>query len=213
MPNLSLLIAHKHDKANDAALKVCLDCLVSNTVNDYEILVDATTPAEPYTVYNALAQKAAGEYIVFLNSDTFCAPSWDVPMMEVAAPDVIVVPVLVESGAIGVHPNNIPVNFGMTPETFKRPAFELFAEHAYPNLFNDSDGWFMPSLFNRNRFLLEGGFDTSLGGFPLDLDRKLWDKWRASGKRAVKVPSYCYHLQNYSNHDEQVKAVRHEGTH
>lgn len=213
MPNLSILIAHRHDKENDKALRVCLDCLVTNTVNDYEILIDATTPADPYEVYNALAQKAAGEYIVFMNSDTFVAPAWDWSLLADAKPNIITVPVLVESGAIGVHHNNVAMNFGMRPDTFDRISFEQWVKDWYEKgaiLPNDSEGWFMPSLHNRNAFLLNGGFDTSLGGFPMDLDRKYWDKWKAAGKRIIKCPSMVYHLQNYSNPDEQVKAVRHE---
>jgi hypothetical protein len=53
-------------------------------------------------------------------------------------------------------------------------------------------------------------FDTSQGGWPLvDVDRRFWNKHKEQGYRVVKAPSYCYHLQAYSQESEQQKEVRH----
>ena len=87
MPAFSVLIAHKREPANDAALDIALDMLADNTIHDYELLIDDTTPADPYVIYNDLAERASCNWIVFLNSDTFAGPGWDVPMVDAAAND------------------------------------------------------------------------------------------------------------------------------
>lgn len=206
MAEISILIPHKHEPENDKALKIALECLIDNTDHDYEILVDSTTPGEPYTIINHLAMQARSTWLVFSNSDVFFGPHWDTPLLAVAQPDTIVTGVLVEAGAIGVAQQNIRANFGMTPDFFHRQAFEAFCAQA--NWIADGEGWYFPCLIHRARFLEMGGFDTSNGGFPLPLDIQFWEKWKAAGKQVQRVASYAYHLQNYSNPAEQAKAVR-----
>jgi hypothetical protein len=184
MTEISILIPHKHDRENDKALKIALDCLIDNTDHDYEIIIDSTTPGDPYM-----------------------GPHWDTPLLAAADNDAIITGVLVEAGAIGVAQQNIQANFGMTPEAFNRPAFEQFCAQA--NWAIDGDGWYFPCLINRGHFLQMGMFDTSEGGFPLPLDIRFWERWKAAGNRVQRVASYAYHLQNWSNPEEQVKAVRH----
>lgn len=208
MPKLSVVIPHKHEPANDKALAQALVCLAQNTRTDYELLVDSTTPADPYVVLNGLVQKAAGEYIFFSNSDIFVSPSWDIPMLAVAAPDTIVNATLVEPGAIGVHHGNIHRDFGMTPETFRRAEFEAWcaANPALP----DNDGFVYYAVIHRQAFLDFGGFDTSKGSFPTPLDSIFWQEWRNAGKRIVRGRGLVYHIQNWSNPVEQQKAVRYQ---
>lgn len=206
MASLSILIPHKHEKENDKALKIALECIIDNTDHDYEIIVDSTTPGEPYTLINRMAMQAASEWLVFSNSDVFFGPHWDSPLLEAAQPDTIVTGVLVEPGAIGVAAQNIKANFGMQPDFFHRQAFEQFVLQS--NWRVEGDGWYFPCLINRARFIGMGCFDTSRGGFPLPLDIQFWEKWKAEGNRVQRVGSYAYHLQNYSNPDEQLKAVR-----
>lgn len=208
MADISILIPHKHEPENDKALKIALECIIDNTDHDYEVLIDTTTPGEPYTLINRMAMQASSEWLVFSNSDVFFAPHWDTPMLEAAQPDTIVTGVLVEAGAIGVAQQNIRLNFGMTPDRFFRKGFEAWcAEYRGPI---DGDGWYFPCLINRNRFLEMGGFDTTKGAFPfVPLDIIFWEKWRAAGKQVQRVRSFAFHLQNYSNQNEQLKAVRH----
>ncbi len=200
----TICIAHKDAPENDEALRVALDCIVANTVNQYALLVDTTTPEDPYAVYNRLAKQARTPYIVFSNSDVFFAPGWDVPLLEAAAPNTIVTGVLVECGAMGVNPRNVHHDFGMTPATFDRAAFE-----AYPVPLPDCEGWYMPCLMPRDLFVAMGGFDLSRGTFmkqPLDI--YFWDDWQAAGYKLARVLSISYHLQNWSNPVEQTKPVR-----
>lgn len=207
MTKLSILIPHKHDTENDKALSVALSCIATNTRNDYELLIDTTTPADPYVVLNGLAERARGEYLAFLNSDTFVAPGWDGAMLADAAPDTILNMTLVEPGAIGVHTGNIHHDFGMTPDTFRRGEFEAFAA-TDPEL-PDNAGFYFYALIHRETFLARGMFDTERDKFPEPLDIYFWDTWRDDGLPIKRGRGLVYHLQNYSNVEEQTKAVRH----
>lgn len=208
MPELSILIPHKHEPENDKALAIALACLAANTRADYEILVDSTTPADPYVVLNRLAASAHGDYLFFSNSDIFVSPNWDVDLLVKAAPEVMVTATLVEPGAIGIYPGNMQRQFGMTPDTFRRADWEEWAvnpDGALP----DGMGFYYYALIHRETFLTRGGFDTTIGTFPTPLDIYFWDKWLADGLSIVRAASLVYHLQNYSNKAEQMKAVRH----
>lgn len=206
---LSILIPHRHTPENDKALALALDCIVHNTRADYELLVDTTTPADPYVVVNRLAAQARGEYIFLSNSDIFVSPGWDVDLLDKAAPDVIVNATLVEPGAIGVFTGNFTRDFGMTPDSFRRAEFEAWAaapDGAYP----DGNGFVFVGLLHRETFLSRGGFDTTRGHFPdQPLDSYYWQAWEEDGKAIVRSKSLVYHLQHYSNEFEQDKDVRH----
>lgn len=207
MPNLSILIPHKHEPENDKALAIALACIVANTRCDYELLLDTTTPGDPYVILNDMARRATGDWLVFGNSDLFFAPGWDVEALKLADPDTMVSITLVEPGAIGVHIQNIHRNFGYTPETFDRGGFESFAQSS-PEL-PAGEGFYFYALRHRETFLSRGGFDTRIGPFPTPVDIAYHEAWLADGKRVVRSAALAYHLQNYSNHAEQEKAVRH----
>lgn len=206
MPKLSIVIPHKHEPENDKALAQALVCIVQNTRSDYELLVDTTTPADPYVVLNSLVARASGEYIFFSNSDIFVAPGWDTPMLAAAAPDTIVNATLVEPGAIGVHQGNIHRDFGMTPETFKRREFEAFcATNPQPP---NNAGFYYYAVIHRQAFLDFGSFDTTRGEFPTPLDIFFWTDWEKAGKKIIRGLGLIYHLQRYSLKEEQDKPVR-----
>lgn len=207
MSQISILLPHKHDPENDKALMIAIASIIANTRCDYELLVDTTTPAEVYTVVNQLAQSANSEWLFFTNSDIFVAPHWDEVLLHYARPDLMVKPTLVEPGAIGVHHANIWANFGMTPETFRQSEFEAFCATNPP--IPSLEGFYYYALINREEFLKRGAFDLTRGAFPTPLDIFFDDAWKKEGNSILQVPAYVYHLQNYSNPAEQVKAVRH----
>lgn len=208
-PLVSVLIPHLREPENDRALQICLQTLVENTSVDYELIIEAVASRRDiYPVCNSMAQRAKADYIVFHNSDVFMAPGWAEPMLFEANPDTIVAGVIVECGAIGVATANVWLDFGMTPDSFDRPGFERWVREI--GHVPAGDGWYFPSLHPRQAFLDMGGFDSSRGGFMVQpSDEDYWNAWRAAGKRVVRVPSFCYHLQNYSTTSEQQKAVRH----
>lgn len=207
MTKLSILIPHKHEPENDKALAIALSCLATNTRNDFEILVDSETPADPYVVLNRMAWMAHGEYLFFSNSDIFVSQGWDVDLLAKAAPDVMVTTTLVEPGAIGIFPGNMQRQFGMTPESFRRDEFEAWAANPDGAL-PDGEGFYYYALIHRETFLKRGTFDTTRGTFPTPLDIYFWNDWKADGLTIVRAHSLVYHLQNYSNPEEQAKEVR-----
>lgn len=212
-PVISILLPHLRTPFNDAALKVALECLVDNTALDYELVIEAVQERRDiYRVLNAMAQRAMGEWIVFHNSDVFVAPGWLEPLYEARDVDAIVSPVMVESGAIGVAPVNLARNYGMTPQSFRREAFEAWVAGGgeMPGVPDGVRRWYFPSLLSRQSFLDMGGFDTARGSFPADpLDIWYWDKWEAAGKTFRAARSFVYHLQGFTNPGEAEKAVRH----
>lgn len=212
-PDVSILLPHLREPANDAALKIALDCIVSNTTMDYELIVEAVeTRRDIYPVLNAMAERARGEYIIPHNSDVFVSPGWLEPLWEARAMNAIVSPVLVECGAIGVAPVNLPKDFGKTPQTFRRDDFEAWVRDGgeMPGVPDGVRRWYFPSLLPRQTFLDMGGFDTARGSFPKDpVDIWFWDRWEASGKIFKAARSFVYHLQGYTNPGEYEKAGRH----
>lgn len=208
MPKLSILIPHKHDTENDKALAIALACIAQNTVADFELMVDTTTPADPYVVLNGMAQRAQGEYLFFSNSDIFVSLGWDTDLLAKAQPNVMVTATLVEPGAIGLFPGNMQRNFGMTPDTFRRNEWETWADDPDGAL-PDGEGFYYYALIHRETFLARGAFDTRRGTFPTPLDIYFWNDWKADGLTIVRSAALVYHLQNYSNPEEQAKAVRH----
>jgi len=204
--DISILIAHKHETTNDAALLVALQTIVENTGPDYELLIDTTTPAKVYATYNKLAAQATSPYLVFSNTDVFMAPGWAEALLEKAATMAIVTGVVVECGAIPVAAANVERNFGMTPQTFRRQEFEEWVEKEQP--FPGGRGWYFPCLLHRDSFLYVGGFDTSQGDFPeKSLDVFFWREWIAHGLPIHHVRSYSYHLQCYSD-IERTRVIR-----
>lgn len=206
-PLISICLPHLRQRENDKALRIALSCLMDNTGVDFELLLESVAERRDiYGVVNAMAAKALADYVVFMNSDHFVAPGWAEPFLTVASPSVMLSGVLVECGGIGVHHMNHHADFGQTPDSFDRRSFEAFAMRG--EAWRDGYSWFWPVMLHRQTFLDMGGFDTSNGGFPAPLDFQFGERWQASGRTFARVKSYQYHLQNWSNIDEQWKASR-----
>lgn len=203
MTAFTLILPHLRNPGNDAALRIALDCLMTNTVNDFTLLMDVVRGGDLYETITRLVKHAPTEYCCYWASDTFAAPEWDVPMLALAAPDTFVNGVLVEPGAIGVHPESIHKDFGRKPETFRRAEFEEYVKDApLPN----GEGWYCPYMFPRDGWLAHGGLQSGLQGDHhgfTSADVELFDRWKASGNRIVRTRSYAYHMQRFSQLDEQ----------
>ncbi len=201
----TVCLPHKRNPGNDKALDVALDCLFTNTRNDFKLIIDAAYDQPLYPRINRMVEQADTQYCVYMASDVFLAPAWDTPMLEWADETTFVNGVLVEPGAIGLHHWNLLRDFGRKPDTFRRADFEEWVTVGGAP-FLDGEGWYCPYMFPRDGWLAHGGLMESTisdnAGFTAaDID--LFLRWKASGNRVLRVPSYSYHLQRFSDEKEQ----------
>lgn len=205
----TVILPHKRNPGNDAALSICMDMLKANTVSpDFDILISAVIDGLLFPLVDRMFRQAQTEYLVFWNSDMFPAPNWDRLMLEQANYDRIVNPVLVEPGAMGIYPENLLMDFGRKPESFRRYEFEDWSQREDAPV-PHGEGFFAPYMIARQRYLDLGGFDLTgdLSGF-VPRDMEFYAKHKANGGTVVRARAYVYHLQRYSEISEQTKENR-----
>ena len=204
----TVLLPHKRNPGNNAALAIALSCLQDNTVKDFILLMDAAVDQPLNERVNRMVQAAPTDCCVYTASDMFMAREWDREMLAIYNSDTFVTNVVIEPRAIALHPMNLEANFGMRPETFRRAQFEEFCKTA-PVL--SGEGWFAPVMFSRQGFLDMGGLaldgEADAMGFTA-ADMLLFEKWKATGHTVKRAPSFCYHLQRYSDIGEQEHGKR-----
>ena len=208
MGDFTIILPHKRNPGNDAALRICLDCLMQNTVNDFTLIMDAAYNKPLYPRVNAMIAQATTEACIYWSSDMFAAPGWDVPMLALYAPDAFVTSILIEPGVIGVYPDSIHQDFGRRPDTFDRAAFEDYCANAE---IPGGLGWYAPVLYPRTPFLDMGGLADGLPGDHHGFtaaDITLFEAWKAAGNRIVRARSFAYHLQRWSEPAEQADGKR-----
>lgn len=198
MPDFSILLPHIHTALDIRTLRVALDTLMRHTVHDYELIVDAHQNNEnAFASWNRMAKSANAEWLVPTCTDHFYTPGWDKPLWDARDPDTLVIGTLVESGYRPVAAQCIEHNFGFSPEKYDENAMNSFAA-SFPEM-PKIEGWAMPWLVNKEKFWELGGF---LGTTDL-ADLFFFQKWCAAGKAWKRVPSYCYHLQNWNSTGDQ----------
>lgn len=203
-PAFCVLLPHKRNPGNDSALAIALDCLMRNTRHDFILFMDSAFDSPLYPRMNALVENAPTDCCVMLSSDLFVAPSWDVPMLDLYNENTFVTNIVVEPGAIGVHPQNLQRDFGRKPDSFRRSEFEAWAQ-SEDAPFMGGEGWVVPLMFSATRWLELGSVDTSDGcDFPeIPPDQALIDRHKAEGGFVERAKSYTYHLQRFSDESEQ----------
>ena len=199
----TIIIPHKPTIHNDRALELNLHALLKHTKVQYELIIDTTTPANPYGIWMRAAQTAHAETLVFTNSDVIMGPGWDVLVRHVE-PNTIVTGYIIEPGNIGVADVNIQLDFGKMPKTFQSFDFDRWVLKRLGFIGNGNEvkierGWYMPSAMNRAWFLSTPGFDLDYP-FPNPADIRFWEYCiKEYGTQLLRVPSYSYHFQNLSN--------------
>jgi len=202
IPAFTIILPHLHNPGNDAALKLCLSMLIDNTVSPFTLSLYSTGNGELYPTLNRMVDEAQTECCVIWSSDIFAAPAWDLPMLHVFNAETWVNGVVVEPGVMGVHPANWHEDFGRTPETFNRAAFQAWCTSG--GAMPPGDGWVVPLMVSRSGWLALGGLDESMdekdsdGFVAQPADQDLMDRWVARGHRLQRVRSFAYHLQRFS---------------
>lgn len=110
-----------------------------------------------YRAWNFAAQKARGDYIVFINSDMAFTPKWLENLTSALNGSNCVASRLVESGKLRSGQYGIEKNFGRTANRYKENAFQIYADTIRENSIKDG-GLFMPLLVKRKDFLKVGGY-------------------------------------------------------
>ena len=197
-PEFSVLIPHYAAEHGRRTLRTCLDCLIDNTASHYELIVYGNSEGgDLYQIYNDMARRASTEWIVFLMSDEFLQPGWDIPALEYRSPDILWGFNIVEPGYEPVNALNARADFGASPETFQRHAFETWCMTERPS---SEFLWIFPWFMSREAF-----FD--LGGFPKRaLDDPEWGlsdmlycrTWVEQGGQVGRLPTWAYHLGRWS---------------
>lgn len=209
MAVFTIVLPHKRNPGNDRALQIALDCLFTNTREDFQLLMDAAVDEPLYPRITRLIDMARTEVIVYTCSDIFHAPGWDIPMLNLINNTTFVTGVLVEPGAMAPHEDNVHRDFGRRPETFRRAEFEEWATTT--DQVPSGIGFPAPYAFSRSRFFKLGGFEMNLApdhqGFT-GADMVLFDRNVQRGGSNVRAKSYFYHLQRYSELSEQTKEGR-----
>ena len=193
MPDFSILVPHFHSNVDIRALRKALDTIVRHTRGDYELIVQAHHGDNAYPKYNEMAKMASTDWIIFSVSDHFVSPAWDVPLWEARDENTMTMGCLVESGFREVAEQCISRNFGMSPETYDEHGFNAFAASCPP--IPPMEAWTWPWIIHRQQFLDIGGFDTN----PNVSDVWFFQKWQKSGRAWKRVPSYSYHLMNWTS--------------
>lgn len=210
MPAFTIILPHRRNLGNNAALALCLSCLQDNTVNEFKLIMDAAVNSPIYPRVNRMVKQVDTDYFIYWASDFFAAPVWDIPMLEAARPDTIITNIVVEPGAIFPHEQNLLNDFGRRPETFRRSEFEAWSQSPHAPMLEGS-GWFAPYMMHTQFFLDFGGFVDDISpddqGFSAG-DEDLFTRWKASGRQVQRVKSYVYHLQRFSVESEQMKGNR-----
>ena len=204
MSEFTILLPHKWNMGNDRALAVCLSCLMDNTVHDFKLIMDVAEHEPLYPRVNRMVEQANTELCIYWASDFFAALAWDMPMLDCYEPDTFVTNIVVEPGAIAMHGQNLHADFGRKPETFRREEFEDWAASEAPPM--AGEGWYAPYLFSRERFLDLGGlidYDIQDSAGFTNADELLFQRHKEAGGRVVRARSYVYHLQRWSEIEEQ----------
>ncbi len=194
----SVLIPHLSTPECDRALHLCLETLRENSlVRDHEVIV-VQGFTDPYRFWNRYAESASNEVLAFFNNDMVPAPGWDRLMLDRVDDESIVMGYLVEPGVLPPAKQNIRMDFGRRPATFRRREFETFCgDYDAPDCV-DEMGWYMPIMLTKSFFRRMGGYPTERP-FPHPNDIAFFETCRARGARLKRVRSFAYHFQNLSN--------------
>lgn len=209
-PAFTVILPHLSNPGNDQALTIALSCLTENTWSEFYLSLAFTHGDDPLMpLIHQMIVDAPTDTCVLTSSDMFMAPGWDTPLLELHQPGVWVTNILVEPAAISMSGQNKEMDFGRRPETFRRAEFEHWCTTAEAR---PGEGWVQPIMFSKSEWLAHGSviappLQVDASGFT-SADEELLDRWKAGGGRIVRARSYTYHLQRWSQIDEQEHSKR-----
>lgn len=195
---ISIVFPHAINSGNDRLLELKFDMLAENTTCEYEVLFlpNEKRPEVVYKFWDWGMRNAKYDLLLWDNSDIVYAPGWnELPIKYADKADWIGLE-LVECGQIGVHPNNIHKDFGITAETFRRKEFEDWVkEYSKPRPeFRKGFCWYSPSVWKKSWYIARGGFNFNKP-FPYPNDAEFKEHCESVGSKFIVVNSFAYHFQ------------------
>ena len=175
------------------------DILYENTENEFE-LIEIVNSKDVYGAYNKGALQATGDIIVCINDDMFLEKGWDKEVVKYSAPyRVITFMGVVEKIKSFNHNKSIIMDFGDSPETFKRKEFEEFCLTAKIDTgdkeYGDGTGWLQPMSMLKENWV---PYPNKIK-YPYSNDiTYFYDILPRYNFEFIAVRAFCYHLQNYS---------------
>jgi hypothetical protein len=183
--------------SKSSCINLCKDILKENTKHSYE-LIEIIDSNDVYDAYNTGVAKASTNTVVLMNDDMFVSKNWDEYYIKHTKDKTICTGYLVEPGVIPVSNKNIMLDFGISPETFRKNEFQKWCDatsSVIPEFKENCKGWYMPISFNKDTFI---PYPNTVK-FPHPNDITLLDEiLPMMGFKFLKVKSFVYHLQNYS---------------
>ena len=184
--------------SNSECIDLCKKMLHDNSKYSYE-LIEIIDCNDVYYAYNEGVKRANTNIVILINDDMFVSKNWDEYYIKYTNNKNVCTGYLVEPGVIGVSHKNIKKDFGKTPEKFNRIEFENWAmkqKIKTKEYIENQKGWYMPISFNKDTFIEY----PNESKFPTPNDIILIDEILPSkGYNFLKINSYVYHLQNFSN--------------
>lgn len=110
-----------------------------------------------YRAWNFGAEKARGDFVIFINSDMALTPNWVENLFAAYDGRNCVAARLIESGKMRSGQYGIERNFGTTFDTYRENEFQAYAAEAADPTVKDG-GLYMPLLIRREHFLSVGGY-------------------------------------------------------
>lgn len=195
---ISIVFPHHDCPENNKVLDLKLKMLQENTTCEYEVLylVNKGNKAIVYPSWDFLIRNAKYDLVLWDNSDLVYANRWNENVLKYQNEANWICLELVECGQIGVHPNNIHKDFGITADTFRRDEFEQWVkDYSKERLgFRRDFTWYSPSVWKKSWYISIGGFDLSKE-FPHPVDMEFREKAEKLGQRFITVNSFAYHFQ------------------
>jgi len=207
---ISIVFPHALNEENNRVLDLKLKMLKDNATYPYEILMLSNMGRLDlvYESWDWMMRRAKHELILWDNTDIVYAPGFMDNIVKHKDDADWIGLELVECGAIGVHPNNIPKDFGRTADTFKRAYFEKWAKGYAEGRPSARPGfcWYSPSVWKKSWYIQMGGFDFSKS-FPHPNDSEFREKCEKAGASFIVVNSFAYHFQR-AGENQGIKAER-----
>lgn len=110
-----------------------------------------------YRAYNFAADKALGDFVVFINSDMAFTPGWFDHLWQAYNGTNCVVSRLVESGKLPSGQYGVERNFGRDYSSYQESQFQQYARELAEAKITDG-GLFMPLLIRKEHFQRVGGY-------------------------------------------------------